>query len=250
MTSNDETGKPVSDTTAPSAAETTDATPTATEQPQVTPADLAPAAQETAPDTGQEPQTTDTTDQLPDWAREKLAKANAEAAKYRTRAKDTEHAKAAEFEAYKQELGKKLGLIEDDQPAPDDLIAAAEKRATEAAHQLATYQRRDAIRTAAAGKVADTDILTALLNQDSEFTALDPSADDYAEQVSALIDAQLTAHPALKAQVVSPASGVDTSTTSTATAPKITREDLKNMTPAEINKAAREGKLKHLTNQE
>ena len=81
---------------------------------------------DTTADTGQEPQTTDTTDQLPDWAREKLAKANAEAAKYRTRAKDTEQAKAAEFEAYKQELGKKLGLIEDDQPAPDDLIAAAE----------------------------------------------------------------------------------------------------------------------------
>lgn len=246
MTSNDETGKPVSDTTAPSAAETTDATPTATEHPQVTPADLAPAAQETAPDTGQEPQTTDTTDQLPDWAREKLAKANAEAAKYRTRAKDTEQAKAAEFEAYKQELGKKLGLIEDDQPAPDDLIAAAEKRATEAAQQLATYQRRDAIRTAAAGKVTDTDILTALLNQDAEFTALDPSADDYAEHVSAAVDRHITAHPTLRAQAAPQASGVDTSTTNTGADRKISLQDLDTMSPQEIYEAGKAGKLNHL----
>ncbi|MDN6676156.1 hypothetical protein [Corynebacterium variabile] len=236
----------MSDTTAPSAAETTDATPTATEQPQVTPADLAPAAQETAPDTGQEPQTTDTTDQLPDWAREKLAKANSEAAKYRTRAKDTEQAKAAEFEAYKQERGKTLGLIEDDQPAPDDLIAAAEKRATEAAQQLATYQRRDAIRTAAASKVTDTDILTALLNQDAEFTALDPSAADYAEQVSAAVDRHITDHPTLRAQAAPQASGVDTSTTNTGSDRKISLQDLDTMSPQEIYEAGKAGKLNHL----
>ncbi|WP_202616775.1 hypothetical protein [Corynebacterium neomassiliense] len=225
----------MSDTTAPSAAETTGTAETAqaaTEATTVTatPADLAAhAAQETAPDTGQEPQTTDTTDQLPDWAREKLAKANAEAAKYRTRAKDTEQAKAAEFEAFKQELGKKLGLIEDDQPAPDDLIAAAEKRANEAAQQLADYQRRDAIRTAAAGKVADTGLLDALLNQDAEFTALDPNADDYPAQVAAAINRHLEEHPALRAQAAPQASGVDTSTTNTGSDRKLTRDDLQRM---------------------
>ena len=244
----------MSDTTAPSAAETTGTAETAqaaTEATTVTatPADLEHAAQETAPDTGQEPQTTDTTDQLPDWAREKLAKANAEAAKYRTRAKDIEQAKANEFNAFKQELGKKLGLVEDDQPAPDDLIAAAEKRATEAAQQLAAYQRRDAIRTAATGKVTDTGLLDALLNQDAEFTALDPSADDYPAQVAAAINRHLEEHPALRAQAAPQASGVDTSTTNTGADRKITLQDLDTMTPQEIYAAQKAGKLNHLYNQ-
>ena len=247
----------MSDTTAPSAAEAAaEATDSAQESAtnadtaaQVTPADLATAAQETATDTGQEPQTTDTTDQLPDWVRDKLAKANAEAAKYRTRAKDTEAAKAAEFEAYKQELGKKLGLIEDDQPAPDDLIAAANEQAQAARAELATYKRDAAINKAASGKVTDPDILTALLNQDESFTALDPSADDYPALVAEAVAAKIEAHPTLRAQVA--ASGVDTSTTRTPEAVhKITRDDLANMSASEINAAVKSGKLNHLMNQE
>lgn len=248
----------MSDTTAQSAAENAGAAENAqaaateaTANAQVTPADLAQAAQEATPDTStpaQEADAEQTTDELPAWARDKIAKANAEAAKYRTRAKDAEAAKTTAVDDLTQKLGKALGLIGDEQPTPDDLIAAANKQAAEAQQQLAAYRRDAAIRDAANGKVSDTAILTALLNQDKAFTALDPTDADYATQVAAAVTAMVDAHPTLKAQAA--ASGVDTSTTSTGTDRKITREDLAKMTPHEINAAVKAGKLNHLMNKE
>lgn len=248
----------MSDTTAQSAAESAasaenaqaaaaEATPAA----QVTPADLAQAAQEAPADTStpaQEADAEQTTDELPAWARDKIAKANAEAAKYRNRAKDAEKAGADALAEYQRRAAKELGLITDDEPTPDDLIAAANKQAAEAQQQLAAYRRDAAIRDAANGKVSDTAILTALLNQDQAFTALDPTDADYATQVAAAVTAMVDAHPTLKAQAA--ASGVDTSTTSTGTDRKITREDLAKMTPHEINAAVKAGKLNHLMNKE
>lgn len=238
----------MSDTTAPSAVETPDATSdAATTAPQVTPADLATAAQETDPDTsttGQEPDAGSDNGQTIEDLQKQIADLRKEAGKYRTRAKDTEAAKATEIDDLKQTLGKALGLIKDEEPAPDDLIAAAKADRDSMAEKLATYQRNAAVQAAAAGKVSDPVLLNALLNQDAAFTDLDPNADNYADQVSAAVAAQIEAHPTLRAQAA--ASGVDTSTTNTGTDRKISLADLDTMSPQEIYDAGKAGKLNHL----
>lgn len=215
---------------------------------QVTPGDVAArSGQEPTTDTGQEPTTDQTTDtELPDWARDKLAKANAEAAKYRTRAKDAETAKTSELDALKQQLGKALGLVEDDTQDPDKLIQAATAERDSMAQKLQEYQQKDAISSAASGKTSDVALLTALLQSDKAFAELDTTADDYNAQVAELVDAKIAAHPALKAQAA--ASGVDTSTTNTGSnkQKQISLDDLENMSPQEIYEAQKAGKLNHL----
>lgn len=242
----------VSDTTATSAAQATDTTPdSAPAAPKVTPADLATAAQETAPDTdttGQAPTVDSETGQTIEDLQKQIADLRKEAGKYRTRAKDAEKAGADALADYQRKAAKELGLITDDEPTPDDLIAAANEQAKKAQQELATYKREAAVTAAAAGKVTDPALLNALLTQDADFTALDPTADDYSAQVTAAVDRQIEAHPALRAHAA--ASGVDTSTTSTGTDRKITREDLAKMTPHEINAAVKAGKLNHLMNKE
>lgn len=242
----------MSDTTTTSDAATTEVTDatadTGDQAAQVTPADVAAqSGQEPTADTGQEPTTDQTTDdtELPDWVQDKLKKANAEAAKYRTRAKDAETAHTSELDSLKQQLGKALGLVEDDTQDPDKLIEAATAERDSMAQKLQQYQQKDAINTAASGKTSDVALLTALLQSDSSFKELDTSADDYSAQVAELVDAKITAHPALKAQAA--ASGVDTSTTTGNHTPKqITLDDLENMSPQEIYEANKAGKLNHL----
>lgn len=115
------------------------------------------------------------------------------------------------------------------------------------AEKLATYQRNAAVQAAAAGKVSDPVLLNALLNQDADFTALDPADADYADQVSAAVARQIEAHPTLRAQAA--ASGVDTSTTRTPDhTHQITADDIAKMTPQEIYDAQKAGKLNHLYN--
>lgn len=241
----------MSDTTATSEAATTEVTEqpadTGDQATQVTPGDVAArSGQEPTADNGQEPTADQTTDgaELPDWARDKLAKANAEAAKYRTRAKDAETAKTSELDALKQQLGKALGLVDDDTQDPDQLIQAATAERDSMAQKLQEYQQKDAISSAASGKTSDVALLTALLQSDKAFAELDTSADDYSAQVADLVEAKITAHPALKAQAA--ASGVDTSTTNTGSNKQITEADLANMSSQEIYDANKAGKLNHL----
>lgn len=241
----------MSDTTATSEAATTEVTEqpadTGDQATQVTPGDVAArSGQEPTADNGQEPTTDQTTDgtELPDWARDKLAKANAEAAKYRTRAKDAETAKTSELDALKQQLGKALGLVDDDTQDPDQLIQAATAERDSMAQKLQAYKQKDAISSAASGKTSDVSLLTALLQSDKAFAELDTSADDYSAQVADLVEAKITAHPALKAQAA--ASGVDTSTTNTGSNKQITEADLANMSSQEIYDANKAGKLNHL----
>lgn len=239
---------PMTDTTAPQAGNTEPAT--------VTPADLAaqtptpePAAEVAEPATTEQPES-------PAFDREYVEKLRKEAASYRTRAKELEESKTAELDAFKQEMAKALGLVEDATDDPAKLLEAATKREQEIqaerdkyAAQITEYRQRDAIRTAVdkAG-VTDPALLEAVLKSNNAFNQLDIDADDYTAQVAQLVTETVQQHPAL-AQVAPTASGVDTSTTNTGASQKITREQLANMTSEEINKAAREGKLAHLMNQ-
>ena len=203
-------------------------------------------------------------DQLPQWAQQQIRDLRDEAAKHRVKAKDIETSKAdaiaaanADRDTLIQQIGKTLGLVQDE-PDADALLKAAQDKADAAnaerdkmAAQLATYRRQDAVRNALKDekgnpiKVDDV-LLNALLTQDNGFNALDLDAGDYNEQVSKHVADILTQHPQLRAQAAPTASGVDPTKTSTPTIKVYTREDLKTMSASEINRLVREGKLNHL----
>lgn len=215
----------------------------------------------TAPADTQEPTSID---QLPQWAQQQIRDLRDEAAKNRVKAKDIETSKAdaiaaanADRDALIKQIGKTLGLVQDE-PDADALLKAAQDKADAAnterdkmAAQLATYRRQDAVRNALVDdkgnpiKVDDV-LLNALLTQDNAFNSLDLDASDYNEQVSKHVADILTQHPQLRAQAAPTASGVDPTQTSTPTNKVYTREDLKTMSASEINRLVREGKLNHL----
>lgn len=184
--------------------------------------------------------------------RDYVEKLRKEAAQYRTKAKEIEESKAGELDAFKQQIGKALGLVEDDTDDPAKLLEAATKREQEIAAerdtylaQIADFKRNEALNDVAkTAGVGDLTLLKGALALNNQYQALDINADDYSAQVAEIVTQTLTSHPAL-AQVAH-TSGIDTSTTNSGAARQLTREDLANMTSAEINKAAREGKLNHL----
>ncbi|EEI77628.1 Uncharacterised protein [Corynebacterium striatum] len=230
-----------------------------------------PAGQEpnTQPETNQPQQETNQPaggiEDLPEWAQKEIRSLRDESAKYRTRSKDAEAAKADELKAAQekaeqernqliQDIGKKLGLVEDETSDPQKLIDAAVEREQAAAKErdemrdtLTKYRRNDAVR-AAVSKVdgtVDTDLLAAVLNSDNAYTQLDVNADDFETQVAQIVTNKIESHPSL-VQATHKASGVDTSNTQRGAARQLTREDLKSMTATEINKAVREGRVANL----
>lgn len=240
-------------------------TPENTSQAQETPAGQEPnTPQETQPQQ-ETNQPASGIDDLPEWAQKEIRSLRDESAKYRTRSKDAEAAKADELKAAQekaeaernqliQDIGKKLGLVEDETSDPQKLIDAAVQREQEAAKErdqmrdtLTKYRRNDAMRSAVEkvdGNV-DTTLLNALLNSDNAYSALDVDADDFESQVEKIVNQKLESHPSL-IQAIHKASGVDTSNTTRGTEKPLTREDLKNMSAHEINEAVKSGKLSHL----
>ncbi|MBD0853039.1 hypothetical protein CU043_02150 [Corynebacterium striatum] len=241
-------------------------TPENTSQAQETPAGQEPNTQ---PETNQPQQETNQPaggiEDLPEWAQKEIRSLRDESAKYRTKSKDMEAAKADELKAAQekaeqernqliQDIGKKLGLVEDETSDPQKLIEAAVQREQAAAKErdemrdtLTKYRRNDAVRTAVSkvdGKV-DTDLLSAVLNSDNAFNQLDVNADDFETQVAQIVTNKIESHPSL-VQATHKASGVDTSNTQRGAAKQLTREDLKSMTATEINKAVREGRVANL----
>ncbi|QNE90260.1 hypothetical protein H0194_04585 [Corynebacterium incognita] len=225
------------------------------QEPTPTPNDIAPTQPE--PTNQAEPVQAESVDQLPDWAQQEIRKAREEAAKYRTKAKsaaeEVQNKAQAERDQLIQQIGKQLGLVEDDTSDPEKLLTAAQEQAKAAAEerdkmaqQLASYRRDAAVRGVIGnvdGKV-DADLLTAVLNSDNAYAALDVNADDFDAQVAQIVTQKLEAHPNL-IQAIHKASGVDTSNTNRGNQ-AITMADLQKMTSKEIYEAQKAGKLNHL----
>lgn len=189
---------------------TPEATPTATPEvaPEVAPTGV-PAPAETPANVPAEPQSVA---ELPEWAQKEIKSVRDEAAANRT--KGNEKAKVAAEEAAKaareellRTVGKTLGLpgFEDEQVDPQKLVESltaerdqAAAKAAADAKALRDYQVRDAVREAAQGKAN----FGALYDSHSFLTtvdALDPTAPDFAAQVTAAIDGAITTNPLLKA---------------------------------------------------
>lgn len=149
----------------------------------------------------------------------------AAAARIRGREAAEQAAKEAAEKAQKdlaEQIGKALGLIQDDTPPdPAELLKQAQDReqalAAErdaAAEKLRNYARKDAL-TAAASKV-DGDLASLLDSRavNAAIESLDTDADDFLSQVETIVSAAVESNPKLKktsVQAAAPRSGGDMS---------------------------------------
>ncbi|HVX20890.1 MAG TPA: hypothetical protein VHB02_06065 [Acidimicrobiales bacterium] len=161
-------------------------------------------------------------------AKAKAAKANREAASLRKRLKALEAAEAQRADADKSDLQR-----------AQDAAAAADKRAADAQHRIVAAE----IKAALAGIVPDPAAVVEDLNL-ARFVDDDGEPDQ--DAIDALKDRYAGLAPAEggpRKPKPNPAQGAN------GKQPKkglIRREDLKTMTPAEINKARENGELDHL----
>ena len=162
-----------------------------------------------------------------------------ENAKSRTTAKD-QAAQAARDEVVK-EIGKKLGLIKDDDPVDaaklnDQLTAAQAKN------------RANEVRLAVFESAPDGVNIKALMDSVSfnrQIEGLDPSAQDFASQVLVAINAAVAANPQLKTSQA-PVKGGNELPGGPGGAEQITEAQLASMTPKQIEEAMNKGLLKNL----
>ncbi|MGC5343651.1 hypothetical protein [Streptomyces sp. DT171] len=129
---------------------------------------------------------------LPEWAQAALKSARAEAGKARTVAKQNAANEARQ--QLTQDIGKALGLVQDDQQAtPEQLtkqLAESQKAARETAVHLAAYKAAQ-VEGARADRLLNSRSFTDRLD------ALDPAADDFGDQVKAAIKAEVDTDPDL-----------------------------------------------------
>lgn len=169
-----------------------------------------------------------------------------ENAERRTRLREAERIIAEKDQKF-QDLMKQLGaLTGEEQPeaTPEELLAAAEKRAAEADQKLRALQEENAVRAAAENTAKST--ILPYLRGTGALAALDPTAPDYAGQVKALIEETVQENPEFAIKRVAVSSGNPATPTADRSGEALTRADLKNMTSEEIVQADREGRLDHL----
>ncbi len=141
-------------------------------------------------------------------------------------------------------------LVDPNAKADEDPKEAAQKlltRAEQAEAKLRARDIRDALAAAGRKAGADTDLLVdskAVLDKAAD---LDPSDPKFAADVEAIVEQALEARPSLKANKPKPRSGAADMTGGGANGSgQLTRADLKTMTPAAIEKARKDGRLKNL----
>ena len=131
-----------------------------------------------------------------DTAKAEIEKLRRENAAARTKAKADAAQEARD--AVVQEFGKALGFIKDGDDTPDPAaLATAAQEATETAR---TAQVELAVYKAAGPLGADPDELLERRSIVAGLTKLDPTADDFPDQVKALIKKAVTDNPKLLAQ--------------------------------------------------
>lgn len=185
--------------------------------------------------------------------REYVEKLRKESGNYRTKAKELEDAVAAakaDSDALVQQIGKAFGFVTDDESEQSDANKIVEQLTSERdslQSRLRNQSERIALTDAAKTHGADTDILIPYLKGTGALDDIDPAADDYADQVSNVVQDAVASNPKLAAQAADKRSGVDTTNTNTETVRKLSREDLSRLASEgkwdEINKAAADGRI-------
>lgn len=173
------------------------------------PADPAPGGAPAPTDPPADPEKPET------FSREYVEKLRRENAAAREKAK-TDAAAAAEAAKteFAQSIGKALGLIKDDTPADPTALLTQAQQERQAALDEANATKRDlAVLRNADKHDANTDELLDSATFNRKLAALDPSADDFAAQVEALIKDTVDGNPAkFKRVQVAPSPGGTTHT--------------------------------------
>lgn len=155
----------------------------------------APAA-DPAPQAGQEPPTTDSPWSDPVKAQAEIERLRRENAAARTNAKTAAADEARQELA--QTIGKALGLVKDDTTAPDP--AALATAAQEAANEARAAKVELAAFKAASMHGANPVELLDRRSVTNQLDKLDPTADDFATQVDAIVKKAVTDNPQLLVQ--------------------------------------------------
>ncbi|GEB97770.1 hypothetical protein [Corynebacterium flavescens] len=177
----------------------------------------------------------------------KISKLNAEAAKWRTKFREQEESSAklqSDFEAYKGSVAKAIGLA-DENPTPEELVKQWETKAKESEDRYTQLVRRTALNEAITKAKADPTLTVPFVRGSEAFAALDPTADDYAAQVTAIVEQAVENTPKLRAQVAPTSSG-NAPTPNDNSAHRYTLEDVDKMNEYEIYELNKQGKLDHL----
>jgi hypothetical protein len=161
-----------------------------------------------------------------------------EAAANRVKARDAETAAEARINKILEAAGIKTA----EEPL-DPAKLTADLSAKDQAIRALTVER--ALDKAARKAGADEDLLDAVLTRKGALAELDPSSADFAQQLDALVKAEVDANPKLKAVRATGASGIELSG-GTGEQGQITEQQLKTMTPEQIVQAQSKGLLRNL----
>lgn len=236
-----------------------DPTPAPTAAAPETPKPQPPASQEPA-----EPQAPATSaDELPSWAQRELKKLRDEAAGNRVKAKEVTDRLAAfetQQEQQRQAMAKALGLVSDEPPTAEQLAEqlnatkaerdAQQARARQTAVELAVFR-------AAAAEQVDGNALLDSRAFVSALDGLDPSAENFGQQVKDVIAAAAESNPRYKLTPPAPAApeppappAVPKSGAEFGAPPQgprqWTQEDVDRATPDQVQKAINQGLLENL----
>ncbi|MGN7977431.1 hypothetical protein ACTJJ4_07640 [Microbacterium sp. 22195] len=181
------------------------------------------------------------------FSREYVEKLRRENAATREKAKtDAAAAADAARSEVAQQIGKALGLVKDDEPVdPDALLKQAQAERQTAIDEANATKRDLAVLRNAEKHDANVEELLESVSFGRKLAALDPTADDFASQVDALIKDTVDGNPTKfkRVQVAQRTGGGDHSGEG---ASQLSREQLAALPPAERLKAAREGRLSSL----
>jgi len=169
-----------------------------------------------------------------DALKEELAKTRREAAKYRTERK-AERERAEALEKQLAGISKAIG-VDDPEPDPEKLTAQYEQ----AMAKFRKERTSNAVVTAAADQGANIEMMRYYLTGSGALEDLDIEAEDFAVQVADKVKSAIESHPELKAGQLGPGSG-DQGPRGGAS--QLTRDDLKDMEPEQIEKARQDGRL-------
>ena len=181
---------------------------------------------------------------LPEWAQKLLKDTRDEAATYRTKHKTLDE----QHQGLVDGIARALGLKKDDGPAAAAQAAAQERDKARALAREATIE--NAVLRLARKHDANPDALADSRSLMSKLADIDPTADDFAAQVEAAIKAALEANPSLKLAQATPSRSGGPVGGGQGVPGQLSYEDLKKMTPEQIEEARQAGRLKSLLGQE
>jgi len=161
-----------------------------------------------------------------------------EAAANRVKARDAETAAETRINKILEAAGIKTA----EEPL-DPAKLTADLSAKDQAIRALTVER--ALDKAARKNGADEDLLAAVLAHKGDLGKLDPTSEDFATQLDALVKSTVESNPKLKAVRATGASGIELSG-GTGEQGQITEQQLKTMSPEQIVQAQSKGLLRNL----